>query len=288
MKRKDRINNLKESVKVLNIKNSDRVVIFSDCHRGDGSFRDSLYPNTNIYITALRHYYNEGFTYIEAGDGDELWKFKNINDIYIAHEDEYKLFSAFKQKGRFHMIYGNHDDEKSKVKFKKKILKGKNIFLKDFYSDLEIHEGLLLNIEGKKEFLVFHGHQLDYVSYEFACVSKFLVRYVWSFLNGVLSFREVLSPAKSDNIRETVDKRIGAWSEKNKMSVIIGHTHNTIFPSNDGVQYYNIGAAVLPYAVTCIEIKNGTITLVKWTIKSIENGVLAVKKELLATPRLIK
>ena len=288
MGRMDRINKLKESVKVLNVKNSDRVVIFSDCHRGDGSFRDALYPNTNIYTTALRYYYNQGFTYIEAGDGDELWKFKSIGDIYNAHYDEYKILSDFKKKEKLYMIYGNHDDDKSKAKFKKKIMKSKNIGLKEFYSDLEIHEGIRLNIEGKKDFLVFHGHQLDYISYELAFVSKFLVRYVWSFLNGVLSFREVLSPAKSDSARDRVDNRVCKWCEANKTSVIIGHTHNSIFPKEDEAQYYNAGAAVLPYAVTCIEIKNGTITLVKWVIKSVENGVLAVKKELLTNPRLIK
>lgn len=288
MGRIDRINRLKDSVKVLNLKNSDRIVIFSDCHRGDGTFRDSLYPNTNIYITALRYYYNEGFTYIEAGDGDELWKFKDINDIFKAHEDEYKILSGLKKENRLYMIYGNHDDEKAKKIFKKKILKSRSICLKDFYSDLEIHEGLLLKFENDKEFLVFHGHQLDYISYEFAPISKFLVRYVWGFLNGVLSFKEVLSPAKSDNARDRVDNRVYEWCSQTKTSAIIGHTHNSIFPDEKGIQYYNIGAAVLPYAVTCIEIKNATITLVKWTIRSVENGVLAVRKEILANPRTIK
>ncbi|MGL5575055.1 MAG: metallophosphoesterase [Sarcina sp.] len=288
MRRINRINKLKDSVKVLNLKNSDRIVIFSDCHRGDGTFKDALYPNTNIYITALRYYYNQGFTCIENGDGDELWKFKNLNDIFKAHEDAYKILSKFKKDNRLYMIYGNHDDEKINKRFKKKILKCRNSFLNDFYLDLEIHEGVLLKFENDKEFLVFHGHQLDYGNYEFSIISKFLVRYVWSFFNGVLSFNEILSPAKSDNVRERVDNRVCKWCEKSQMSAIIGHTHNCIFPSEKDVQYYNIGAAVLPYAVTCIEIKNGTITLVKWTIKSVENGILAVRKEVLANPRVIK
>lgn len=288
MRRIDRINRLKDSVKVINLKTSDKIVIFSDCHRGDGSFKDSLYPNVNIYITALRYYYNGGFTYIEAGDGDELWKFKDINNIFKAHEDEYKILSLFKDKCRLYMIYGNHDNEKIKKSFKKKILRGKNIFLKKFYSDLDIHEGIILKFENNKEFLVFHGHQLDYMSYELAPVSKFLVRYVWGFLNEAFSFREIISPAKSDNLREKVDNRVYNWCNQNKMPVIMGHTHNAIFPNENGVQYYNIGAAVLPYAITCIEIKNGTITLVKWTIKSIEDGILAVRKEILVNPRIIK
>lgn len=287
MGRIDRISKLKKRVKVLNVKNSDKIVILSDCHRGDGSFRDALFPNVNIYLTALRYYYNEGFTYIEAGDGDELWKFKSIEDIYFAHTDEYKIFEKFKREDRFYMIYGNHDNDKSKKSFKRKIEKSSNLFLKTFYSDLEIHEGLLLRFSKDHEFLVFHGHQLDYISYEFAFPAKFLVRYVWSFLNGVLSFKEILTPAKCDNVRESVDNRVYKWCKENNESVIIGHTHNTIFPNKQSVQYFNCGCCVLPYTITCIEIKNGTIALVKWIVKANGDGVLAVKKELISSPRFI-
>ncbi|MGL4741904.1 MAG: metallophosphoesterase family protein [Sarcina sp.] len=286
MSRLNRINKLLENVKVLNLKLSDKVVIFSDCHRGDGSFRDSLFPNTNIYTAALRYYYNAGFTYIEAGDGDELWKFTKIEDIMYAHEDEYQILRDFKRENRFYMIYGNHDDIKSKKSFKRIISHSKNNLLKDFYLDLEIHESVLLKIEGK-EYLVFHGHQVDFLSYEFAWLSKFLVRYIWGFMNGTLSFREILTPAKSDNLREKVDNRVYKWCEKNQRSVIIGHTHNTIFPRCNEIQYFNAGAGVLPYSVTCIEIQNGTIVLVKWTIKSVKDGILAVRKELVSNPRNI-
>lgn len=287
MSRLDRITKLLDNVKVLNLKISDKVVIFSDCHRGDGSFRDSLYPNTNIYTTALRYYYNEGFTYIEAGDGDELWKFTRIEDIVYAHEDEYKILRDFKKDNRFYMIYGNHDNDKAKKGFRKKIAKSKNIFTKEFYGDLDIYEALLLKLPKDKEYLVFHGHQVDFLSYELAWFSKFVVRYIWGFMNGAMSFREVLTPAKSDNLREKVDNRVYKWCEENNKAVIIGHTHNTIFPKNEEIQYFNIGAAVLPYSVTCIEIKNGTIVLVKWTIKSIKDGILAVRKEFVSAPRFV-
>ncbi|MGL5634372.1 MAG: metallophosphoesterase family protein [Sarcina sp.] len=286
MGRVNRINKLLENVKVLNLKLSDKVVIFSDCHRGDGSFRDSLYPNSNIYTAALRYYYESGFIYIEDGDGDELWKFTKLEDIMYAHEDEYQILKNFKLANRFYMIYGNHDDIKSKKSFRKKILNSKNNLVKEFYLDLEIHEGILLNIEDK-EYLIFHGHQVDFLSYEFAWLARFLVRYVWGFMNGTLSFREVLTPAKSDNLREKVDNRVYKWCEKNQRSVIIGHTHNTIFPEYHQAQYFNVGAAVLPYSVTCIEIQNGTIVLVKWSIKLIKNGILAVRKELVSNPRNI-
>lgn len=282
-----KINNIKDNVKVLKIKDSDRIVIFSDCHRGDGTFKDSLYPNINIYTTALRYYYNEGFTYIEAGDGDELWKFKSLDDIYEAHQDEYKILNDFKKDSRLIMIYGNHDMEKSKRFFKRKISKFRNRALKNFYSGLSIEQGIVLSFGEKKEFLIFHGHQIDFINNELARVSKFLVRYVWGFLNGVLSVKEISSPAKSILARENIDKTLIEWCKENNSSAIIGHTHHPVFPNTKEPQYFNSGACVLPYALTCIEIRNGTISLMKWTIRSIENGVLAVKKEVISLPKLI-
>ena len=62
--------------KALRIKftNSDKFILFSDCHRGDGSFADDFANNRNIYMHALHQYYKNDFQYIELGDGDELWE----------------------------------------------------------------------------------------------------------------------------------------------------------------------------------------------------------------------
>ena len=65
----------------------DKIVILSDIHRGDGSYSDSLIGNKNIYLSALNYYYKEGYTLIEAGDGDELWKNKSFIDIAYNHKD---------------------------------------------------------------------------------------------------------------------------------------------------------------------------------------------------------
>jgi hypothetical protein len=54
--------------KEIDFNSNSKIVFISDCHRGDGSFKDSLLPNGNIYLTALRYYYNNNFTYIEIGD----------------------------------------------------------------------------------------------------------------------------------------------------------------------------------------------------------------------------
>ena len=50
-----------------------KFVIMSDCHRGSGKTLEIIFW-LKIYFAALNDYYKKGFTYIELGDGDELWE----------------------------------------------------------------------------------------------------------------------------------------------------------------------------------------------------------------------
>ena len=103
---------------------------------GDGSYSDSLIGNKNIYLSALNYYYKEGYTLIEAGDGDELWKNKSFIDIAYNHKDIFKVLNKFNTKKRLHLLYGNHDFKKASKDFllkqKKKLLKIDKDFGKDF------------------------------------------------------------------------------------------------------------------------------------------------------------
>ena len=72
-----------------------RIIIMSDCHRGDGGFSDNFTNNQNIFFAALNYYYERGFTYIELGDGDELWENRRINDLISTHSNVYWLMSQF-------------------------------------------------------------------------------------------------------------------------------------------------------------------------------------------------
>ena len=93
-----------------NIKdNNTKLVIMSDCHRGIGNNQDNFMKNKDIFETALRYYYTQGFTYIELGDGDEMWEIKNYNDIINKNINTFKLIKKFYTSNRFIMLYGNHD-----------------------------------------------------------------------------------------------------------------------------------------------------------------------------------
>jgi hypothetical protein len=89
----------------------------SDCHRGDGSKADDFFRNENLYFSALNHYYNSGYTYIEIGDGDELWENKKLSDIINEHLNVFHLLGEFHHEGRLYFIYGNHDLVKKNEKF---------------------------------------------------------------------------------------------------------------------------------------------------------------------------
>ncbi|MDZ4994263.1 hypothetical protein GNF80_15005 [Clostridium perfringens] len=288
----EKLNELKNNSKRIVFNNDSKIVFFSDCHRGDGTYKDSLAPNINIYLTALRYYYKNKFTYIEVGDGDELWKFKNLQEIYDMNHDVYEVLDDFKEKNKLYMIYGNHDRDKSKIKFLRKSKKRnrRNHSACDFYSTLPIYESLVLvHEESKKDFFILHGHQVDFLNNELAFLSKFLVRYVWAILEAFMGFKDPISPAKSDNKRDKFDEKIINWAEENNTRVVLGHTHKTLFPrSKRDSTYFNIGCCVLPRTVTAIEVERGEIALVKWTIKVDQKGSLFIGRDIIGGPTKIE
>ena len=99
---------------VLPLHMRSRYVLISDCHRGSGNSNDNFLKNQNLYFTALKHYYDCGFTYIELGDGDELWENRKMSQIIEIHNNVFWLLSLFYNAGRLYLIYGNHDMEKKK------------------------------------------------------------------------------------------------------------------------------------------------------------------------------
>ncbi len=72
------------------------------------------------------------------------------------------------------------------------------------------------------------------------------------------------SPARNFRIRKKIDLRFIDVAEKQKKGVIIGHTHFPVFPDPGDVPYFNDGSCVHPRCITGIEIKSGSIELVKW------------------------
>ncbi|MBN1640429.1 MAG: glycosyltransferase [Anaerolineae bacterium] len=77
-----------------------RFVFLGDCHRGNGGRTDAFAVNEDLVCHALSHYFRAGFTYVEVGDGDELWQNRCFNDIRRAHGRTYDLLHRFHADGR--------------------------------------------------------------------------------------------------------------------------------------------------------------------------------------------
>ncbi|MFZ7121864.1 MAG: metallophosphoesterase [Eubacteriaceae bacterium] len=272
--------------------NSSKFVLMSDCHRGDGSWADTFSKNQNIYFSALTYYYNENYTYIEIGDGDELWENKSFLEIIENYSNIFWLLSKFYNEDRLYLIYGNHDMEKSNKKFiKNNLYYYYNERKKEYIpllNNIKIHQGLILEytITGDKIFLL-HGHQVNRFNDSLWRLARFLVRYLWKPLE-LIGINDPTSTAKDYKKSEFVDKQLSDWVIREKHMLIAGHTHRPKYPEIGEVPYFNDGSCVHPRCITGIEIEYGLITLVKWTIKTKSDGTLFVSRVVLAGPRELK
>lgn len=97
---------------VLPLSASSRYTLFSDCHRGNGLTGDNFLKNQHLYAAALRYYYENDFTYIELGDGDELWENRSFTAIKEAHATTFQMLARFYEDQRLYLLYGNHDMSK--------------------------------------------------------------------------------------------------------------------------------------------------------------------------------
>lgn len=283
---KGKLEKIRDRSLKLNIDDKSKIVFISDVHRGDGGFADNLLPNFPIYYAALRYYYRNDFTYIEVGDGDELWENRSMRNIVLTHVDIFEILNKFKKKDRLYMLYGNHDMVKKKWAPVGKRNKGRRA-MKEFCKlnkDLEYYESIDFNYGNEGEFLVFHGHQADFFNNRLWLLSRFLVRYIWKVGESVLGLRAPTSPARNEIKKDKVDRILEAWSKDENLMIITGHTHRARFPENRGAAYFNTGCCVYPCAITAIEIEKGIISLVKWYTSTMPDGVFIVKKEVIGGP----
>jgi len=283
-----RLSRVLASSKVIPFDESSRFVIMSDCHRGDGSWGDNFSNNQNLFFAALSYYYENGYTYIELGDGDELWENRNIQDIINAHSDAYWLMSLFYRDGRLHMLYGNHDIIKKDPKYTR--TKCDSFFCDSINSrmalfpGIEITEGLLLKYRNTDyQIFLTHGHQGDLINDTLWKIARFLVRYLWRPLE-LMGIRDPTSAAKNNKVKNSIEKNLMDWAQKEDQVLICGHTHRAVFPKVGESPYFNDGSCVHPRCITAIEIRNGMISLVKWAILTKPDRSLFVGREILETP----
>jgi UDP-2,3-diacylglucosamine pyrophosphatase LpxH len=260
----------------------------SDCHRGNGSWGDNFSNNQNLYFAALYYYYENGYTYIEIGDGDELWENRSMKDIIAAHSDAFWLMSLLYKNCRLYMMYGNHDIIKKDARYTQTrchafYCDSMNAEI-ELFPGIEITEGLILKYRNtKNQIFLTHGHQADFLNDSLWKLSRFLVRYLWRPLE-LIGIKDPTSAAKNNERKNAVERKLMEWAQKHNQFMICGHTHRPVFPKAGEILYFNDGSCVHPRCITGIEIRNGTIALVKWAVMTKPDRTLFVGREVLEGP----
>tara|TARA_R110000868_G_scaffold80081_15_gene227718 strand:+ start:12129 stop:13025 length:897 start_codon:yes stop_codon:yes gene_type:complete len=292
MSSSSRLSRAYNNAKLVAFDNSSKLILFSDCHRGDNSFADDFANNRNIYFHALKYYFNEGYDYFELGDGDELWENVNFESIFSAHKNIFYLLREFHVRGRLHMLWGNHDMVYKNPAYVKQNLSSYFEPIegceKELFKDLSYNEGVILkHKETQQEIFLTHGHQADWWNYTFWRWGRFLVRVLWKPLQ-VWGIADPTSPAKNYKELIKIERRIKKWIvQSNLILTIVGHTHRPRFPEPGEIPFFNDGSCVHPRSITGIEIENGEIALIKWQIDTTEDGTLRVVRAILEGPKKI-
>lgn len=257
----------------LKFDNHSRLIFISDAHRGVNNRDDMFAPNAGLFLHALTHYYNEEYTFVEVGDGDELWHNRNFNDIRRTYSQIFDLFAKFSQQDRLHLIIGNHDSPRG-------------LFDPLEKDGIPVYQGLRLTYSptGQKLFAV-HGHQADPSGDKKWGFHRWQSRYVMKYLlrGGIDKFHHFAEP--KPDLPEPVRLRrlpvwfgdwamtkayelesaIQLWLAKEQQIVISGHTHMINFPRKDELPHINTGHCITPGYLTGLEIDQGIMSMVKWT-----------------------
>jgi len=282
------ISKLLEKSHKIGITNNSKIIVMSDCHRGSGSNSDNFFKNHNIYRVALEYYYENGYTYMELGDGDELWANSDYLEIVNNYNEIFQILSALHKEKRFFQIFGNHDILKSKKRWQdmnlQNYVRRHETEKKDLFPNVEIYESILLNYANEKEILLIHGHQVDKLNSDFWKVSRVLVKYIWKYLE-LIGFKDPFSTYGNYDKCKYIDDIYIKWTKRNDKMLFAGHTHRLIFPNEENKLYFNDGCCVYNNQITGIEISDGKIGSVKWTIQPRATGELYVSRDYVHTPR---
>lgn len=251
-----------DEAQVLPLDACTKYVIMSDCHRGTGNHYDNFLKNQHLYFAAMQHYYQRGFTYLELGDGDELWENRCMNQIEECHGDVFWLFSLMEKEKRIHQLAGNHDwqlrkERKHSIVLKAKAKTGHDIFL-------------------------LHGHQVDFFNLVCWRLARFLVRYLWKPLEQ-MGINDPTSAARNYQRCHKTERKLMEFAQQQDIYLISGHTHRPRLVA-DQMNYMNCGSCVHPRCITALEIEGMKITLVKWYMANRKDMTLYVAREILVAP----
>jgi predicted phosphodiesterase len=207
----------------------DRWILLSDHHRGARNRADDFRRSERAYNAALAKYHAMGHHLAILGDADELWQ-ERPGAILDAYRHTLELEARFHREGRFHRLWGNHDDAWSSDllvrHYLDPVFRGER---------LRLREHLLLRVvDGEEElgtlFLV-HGHQGTGASDRWSRLARIPVRYVWRNVQRATGYGWS-TPATDWRLRARHNVALYSWARRQPGLVLIaGHTHRPVFKS---------------------------------------------------------
>lgn len=280
------------NAKIEYFDDNSKYIFLSDVHRGDDSVSDEFSRNQIVFQHALDYYYNEGYIYVEVGDGDELWEYPKFKHIRLAHSDIFAVLKKLFDDKRLIILYGNHN-----IYLRNKKYVEKHFFsfydeytqdIHNLFNGLKVHEAIVLkNKNTGQEILIVHGHQGDLMNDQLWKVNMFLLRYFWRFMH-VVGFHNPSSPARNAFKRHKIERTYKKWIRRHERMLICGHTHRQKFPKSDELPYFNTGCCIHTKGLTGIEIMNGKIMMVDWRIKPEDDGSLQIQRHVMRGPEPIE
>lgn len=288
MKTEERLMSAYHNARVEFFDEQSKYVFFSDCHRGNGSISDEFLKNSNTYLHALEYYFKNGFTYVEVGDGDELWEYPQFKIVKEAHSDVFHTMKKFFDENRLIIIYGNHNIYLKDARYVKANYCSYFNELKqehtDLFKQLKPCEALVLKHKKTgQEILTLHGHQGDFANDQMWRYSMITLKYFWKYLHA-FGIRNPSSPVRNTFKRHKLERYYDKWIKKHRMMLICGHTHRFRYPKSGEPPYFNCGCCVYPTSVTALEMAEGKIWLVQWRILADEDGLLQITRIVLQGP----
>lgn len=287
MRTPDRLTEAYTTARVEEFDDHSKYVFFSDCHRGDGSIADEFAKNKNIYLAAMEYYLDEGFTYVEVGDGDEMWEYKDFKVVIKANGTPFKLLMKFHDDNRFIMLYGNHNMQMQDPAFVQKYFEampGDDGSSQPFMPGLEPCEALVLRhrVTGQ-EILTVHGHQGDFSNDQNWRFTMWSFRLFWKYLHA-FGIRSPSSPVRNIYRQHKVERNYVDWIQAQQTALICGHTHREKFAGPNEIPYFNSGCCTYPSYIIGLEISGGSISMVGWRVEADPNRYLHVVRRVIGGP----
>lgn len=204
-----RLRRLYDTSPVRDLGESQRLVVVSDLHLGDGGKLDDFRNNGDLLHSAMKDFYlPENFHLVLNGDIEELQRF-SAERVRSRWKELLELFSLFQAGAGLTRLVGNHDTDPG-----------------PFFAGAD-HPGRSLRLRGDSgEIFIFHGHQAS----RLGPLTNWIVGKGLRWVASPLGIRNY-TVAFNSRHKYRYEKRVYRFARSRRVLAIIGHTHRPLFES---------------------------------------------------------